>query len=83
MERNWTGNKRSTHATVGSSSHVEHDRAEYDYYATNPTAIDDLFKVEDFSQTIWEPACGECHLAKKMEDYGKDVYKTDIVDRGV
>jgi hypothetical protein len=81
-KKDWSGNQHSIYSTLGASNHSDYERVERDYYATNPTAIDDLFKVEDFSETIWEPACGEGHLSKKMEDWGKSVYSTDIVDRG-
>lgn len=82
MNKDWTGNKKTTFATLGSSSHSDHDREQHDYYATDPSAIEDLFSVENFSQTIWEPSCGEGHLSKKMEEQGKDVLSTDLVDRG-
>lgn len=81
-EKNWKGNEKSVYVTLGASDHTDKVREENDYYATDPTAIDDLFQVEDFSDKIWEPACGEGHLSKRMEKHGKDLYSTDIVDRG-
>lgn len=80
--KDWTGNKKSTFTTLGASNHSDHEREKHDYYATDPSAIDDLFKVHNFDQTIWECACGEGHLSKKMEEYGKDVFSTDLIDRG-
>lgn len=82
MAKDWTGNKRTTFATLGASSHSEHEREENDYYATDPKTIDALFSVERFSQTIWEPACGEGHLSKKIEEYNKSVLSTDLIQRG-
>ena len=82
MSKDWTGNKKSTFATLGASNHVLHNRQEHDYYATEPRSIDDLMKVEDFNGTIWEPACGEGHLSVRLEEYGKDVVSTDLIDRG-
>ena len=38
--KDWTGNKKSTFTCLGASNHVEHDRAEHDYYATEPKAAD-------------------------------------------
>jgi hypothetical protein len=59
MSKDWTGNGRnSIYSTLGASSHSDYDRAENDYYATSPTAIDKLFAVHKFDQSIWEPACG-------------------------
>jgi len=34
------------------------------------------------SKNLWECACGEGHLAKRLEDFGYNVYATDLVDRG-
>lgn len=31
---------------------------------------------------MWEVACGEGHLSKRLEEYGHDVYSTDLIDRG-
>lgn len=81
MAKDWTGNSKSTFVTLGASNHSDHERAEYDYYATEPKAIDELFKVEDFNGTIWEPACGEGHLSKRMIELGKQVISTDLIDR--
>lgn len=80
--KDWTGNKKSTFATLGASSHSASDREMHDYYATEPSTIDDLFAVHKFSDTIWESACGEGHLSKRMEEYGKSVFSTDLIDRG-
>ncbi|RIK92466.1 MAG: hypothetical protein DCC73_11830 [Proteobacteria bacterium] len=34
------------------------------------------------SPTVWEPACGEGHMADVLMEEGLDVIATDIVDRG-
>jgi hypothetical protein len=82
MSKDWTGNKKSTFATLGASSHSNGEREQHDYYATDPSTIDSLFSVHKFSDVIWEPACGEGHLSKAIEEYFKQVYSTDLVDRG-
>ena len=53
-----------------------------DYYATEPKAIELLLEQETFAEKIWEPACGEGHLSKVLEDRGHTVYSTDLIDRG-
>ena len=53
-----------------------------DFYATDPIAIDSLFAVQQFSKHIWEPSCGMGHLSDRMKQLGKEVYSTDLVDRG-
>jgi hypothetical protein len=63
-------------------ANAQGERQKYDYYATEPIAIDKLFEKEDFNN-IWESACGEGHLSKIMiEKYNKKVYSSDIIDRG-
>lgn len=81
MNKDWVGDTHGMFVTIGSSSHTDHDRAEHDYYATEPCVIDELFAVEQFSGNIWEPACGEGHLSKEIEKYAK-VLSTDLIDRG-
>jgi len=67
---------------LAATSHSNKQRQEEDYYATDPTAIDDLIEKEDISDRIWEPACGQGHLSKRLEKHGKDVYSTDKINRG-
>lgn len=80
--KDWTGNSRSAHATLGAHNYTDYDRQPLDFYATEPKAARLLMKVEKFSPYIWECACGEGHLAKEFEKAGYRVYATDIVDRG-
>lgn len=67
--------------TIGAVGHSQEERAQHDYYATDPTTIDSLFANEVFSDDIWEPACGGGHLSRKMQEMGKNVRETDIIDR--
>lgn len=80
--KDWTGNKNSTFTCLGASNHVEHDRAEFDYYATEPKAAELLLDVEPELNNIWECACGEGHLAKVFDKYGKLSKSTDLINRG-
>jgi hypothetical protein len=86
--KNWLNNrnKNTVYTTLGASSHSKDDREQYDYYATNPKCVEDLFEREVFSGNIWECACGEGHLSKRMlkigSHYGINVYSSDIIDRG-
>ena len=82
MPKDWTGNKPTAFVQMGASNHSLLKREENDFYATDPTAIDDLLSVETFSKNIWECAVGEGHLAKRLEEHGYTVECTDIVDRG-
>ena len=80
--KDWTGNKASTFTCLGASNHVEHDRAEHDYYATDPKAAELLLEVEPELDNIWECACGAGHLAKVFDKAGKLSYATDKINRG-
>ena len=48
--KDWTGNSKTTFVQLGASSHSAEEREENDYYATDPSAIDDLLKVETFNK---------------------------------
>ena len=67
---------------LGASSFVEEDREENDFYATDPIAAEWLIKIENLSHNIYEPACGQGHLAKVFEAHGFNVKATDLIDRG-
>ena len=82
MGKDWTGNSRSAHATLGARNYAQNERESNDYYATEPKAAHLLMEVEQFSPMIWECACGEGHLAKEFEKAGYKVYATDLIDRG-
>lgn len=82
MNKDWTGNKQSVFSTLGARNFAQHDRAEHDYYATPPEAVEELLKVEQFSPRVWECACGEGHISKVLEAHGYKVFSTDLIDRG-
>lgn len=68
-------------ATLNASSHSETDRAAWDYYATPRKAVTELLRLESFTDPIWEPACGEDHIAVVLREAGYTVFSSDIVDR--
>jgi hypothetical protein len=80
--KDWSGNSRAPFAALGSSEHSARARAQNDYYATDPKAIDALDKLLPLNGLhIWECACGEGHLSKRMEYFGAKVVSTDLYDR--
>ena len=81
MSKDWTGNSKSVHTILGASNHSVDERAENDYYATPPQAVEELLKRESFNQYIWEPACGAGHISEVLKQTGYQVYSTDIVNR--
>lgn len=52
-------------------------REKNDFYSTDPIAIDYLMDYEIFDNHIWECACGNGNLSKRLESYGYTVYSTD------
>lgn len=57
------------------------NRAEHDFYATDPLAAKLLLNVEQFDKNVWECASGENHLANVFKQYGHNVRTSDIVHR--
>ena len=48
------------------------------FYPTPPEATRALLSVESFDGPIWEPACGQGHIAKVLEAQGHEVIATDL-----
>lgn len=67
---------------MGASNHTDKERQQYDYYATEPKAVELLLAEETFSPVIWECACGEGHLSKVLKEHGYEVISTDLIYRG-
>lgn len=82
MARDWKGGSASTFKTIGASNHCDHERADKDYYATEPAATDWLCKIEQFGGPILEPSCGEGHISKQLMEAGYEVVSRDLADRG-
>lgn len=82
MPRDWKGGSASTFKTIGASNHCDEDRADKDYYATEPAATDWLCKIEQFVGPILEPSCGEGHISKVLAEHGYEVTSRDLEDRG-
>ena len=80
--KDWTGNNKPTFMCLGASNHSKHERADFDYYATDPIAAELLLSVEPDLNNIWECACGEGHLAKVFDKYNKLGKASDLVNRG-
>lgn len=83
MTNDWSGNTRAIYTTLGASNHTEKERADNDFYATDPEAIDKLRGTGELTcNNIWECACGAGHLSKRLEIFGYNVKSTDLIDRG-
>ncbi len=78
----WIGDQNSVYKTLGASSHTKAERQQDDYYATDPRSIDYLLEKAHPQKDIWECACGEGHLSKRLMELGFNVRSTDLVYRG-
>jgi hypothetical protein len=74
--------RNNTLKIIGASTTSEYEREANDYYATDPIASEWLLKLEQFSETVLEPCCGEGHISRVFEAHGHKVISTDLVDRG-
>jgi len=72
----------SAYTLLGASNRTEAIREENDFYATEPKALELLLKLETFSPTIWECACGQGHLSEVLWNHGYYVQSSDLIDRG-
>lgn len=52
------------------------------FYATEEAATLALAKVERLPPVLWEPCCGQGHIAAPLGRLGHRVIATDLVDRG-
>jgi len=57
-------------------------RQKDDFYPTPPDATEALLAYEQFSDDVWEPACGNGAISKVFERHGYDVISTDLNDFG-
>lgn len=85
--RDWTGNRTTTFSILGASSHSETERAENDFYATDPHSLEIFLNALErdglkLDHNIWECACGQGHLSEVLENKGYNVRNTDLIDRG-
>lgn len=82
MARKKVDSSNNVFTTLGASNHSAKGRADLDYYATDPKALEMLLELESFSEYVWECACGGGHLSSVLKEHGHKVKSTDIVDRG-
>ncbi len=68
--------------TIGASNHTMDEREEFDYYATDPKALELLLEIEEFSPNVWECACGAGHLSEVLDKKGYNGTSTDLINRG-
>lgn len=86
MNKDWTGNSKTTFVQLGASSHSDKEREINDFYATDPNTLEILLKQLDkdnikLNNNIWECSCGMGHLSRVLEKHNYNVYSTDLIYR--
>lgn len=66
----------------GAVGHAKEERAQDDFYASEPAAAEWLLKIEPQLTRIWEPAVGSGSLAEVFRRNGKLGAISDLYDRG-
>ena len=72
-----------TFVTNGCSNHSEENRANNDFYATDPKDVELLFTECNlkFANDILEPCAGEGHIAEVFKKHGFNVKACDLIQR--
>lgn len=60
---------------------VVNQRDPYDFYPTPQGVTEALLHHEQFSEAVWEPACGDGAISEVLKEAGYDVLSTDLIDR--
>jgi len=70
---------RKDSAMLGDSGY---ERIEADFYPTPPEYVDCLLSAIVLHKHVWEPACGEGHISKRLLQFGHTAFSTDLHHRG-
>jgi hypothetical protein len=81
IKKDWTGNQVAYVVTNGFANNNKHERADNDYYATEPKATELLLQLEDFDN-VWEICCGGGHMADVLLKHNILGRVSDIHDYG-
>jgi hypothetical protein len=78
---------RGLFKALGKKAKRKTPRQPREFYTTPDAATDafvgaEIWRLSQFP-LIWEPACGEMHLVKRLTRAGLAVYRSDILDRGL
>jgi len=82
VEPTTRGGGDSMYKIIGASNHCREERADNDFYATDPKAVELLCGLENFDLKVLEPSCGQGHISKVLIKHGYSVESRDLVDRG-
>lgn len=59
-----------------------YERIEADFYPTPPENVDCLLEHITPNGLVWEPACGDGAISKRLLDFGYETRSSDLYDQG-
>lgn len=66
------------HQIIGFSN----NREDNDFYKSPSHIIDDLLNKIEIKGSVWENACGDGVLSKRLKELNYEVYSSDLINRG-
>lgn len=83
MGKEWKGNANSVAAQIGLRTVWNPEqRADDDFYTTDPRALQTFAHYYRLDRVVWEPACGTGNLSRVLESICEKVYSSDLKNRG-
>ena len=85
VKKYWTivvGNANLEQSKIGEKIAKKRLREYHNFYATHPSCICDILRVETFNHFVLEPFCGIGSISEVLKEYGYEVESYDIIDRG-
>ena len=76
------GEDSSALSKIGNKITKKGLRQFHNFYATHPSCVSDILRVETFHHSILEPFCGIGSISEVLKGHGHEVESYDIVDRG-
>lgn len=76
------GEDSSALSKIGNKITKKGLRQFHNFYATHPSCVSDILRVETFNHFVLEPFCGIGSISEVLKKHGYEVESYDIVDRG-
>ena len=76
------GEDSSTLSKIGNKITKKGLRQFHNFYATHPSCVSDILRVEAFHHFVLEPFCGIGSISEVLKGHCHEVESYDIVDRG-
>ncbi len=76
------GEDSSALSKIGNKITKKGLRQFHNFYATHPSCVSDILRVETFHHSILEPFCGIGSISEVLKGHGHEVESYDIIDRG-